>query len=218
MDLSDRQAFIRAFRRMMATLKDRFPRCQGTRAARCACGACQEMRGIMSVYFDSLKVFSLDAVEAAERIFREEGNGWFPSSPEWGDVAAEMEVAIAERIPIPRALPPAPHVVQADLRRIAQARAACVALCREKGWSWIAEYFEHLPLRHVSDVSDPILCVVCSDAGVVIEEGRMQACGCLAENPAIRRRHTIRRRLARLEARRRRAADLDPGSRSLARR
>ena len=205
---TDITAFEAAFQRLLVTTKHSYAKL-----------STREMAMVRSVFADSLSDYSIEAIEVAERKLRTEGSGWFPTAPEWSDAAAEAEVALEEARPIPRALPPASVVIAQDLKRLEKARTKFVADCRKSGFDGVARFFEQLELKHISTMGDPPFCLECADVGVVLDvtdtERKVKACACVPDNPQIRRRRVVQRRLSMLAGRRKRASQLNPGDRSL---
>ncbi len=199
---SDRREFVAAFDRLSVTLKNSYSKKSD-----------KEVAAIQIVYFDSLQHCSIQAILGAERLFRSDGtsDGWFPSAPEWAAVALDYEIGQAEAEAQQRLLlPPSPEAVAAELNETEQARAACVAMCRQNGFAGIADYLAGLPLRHPSEARDLPHCLRCGDQGQIVDDdtNTVGPCPCVDTNPAIRHQRLVRRRRALTEGRKTRNLEL----------
>lgn len=145
------------------------------------------------VYFRALAEFSIESVETAAHTWARCGSGWFPKTAQWYAMALDDEVRRMTRRPVANLLGPVPVELQADLHRIARARDAVVAKCREMGWTGVAALIARLPIRHPSTNREVPHCAACEDTGFALRleaDGRRHAvtCACLATNPVIKLR------------------------------
>lgn len=152
----------------------------------------KERAAKLVVYWDSLIDLPIEAVEQAERSFRQEGSDWFPTTTEWADHARECEILLLEQSSARLALPPSKAAKRAELERAEAGRAAFVEACRAMGYHWLAEYVAAIELKHPSESTRPVVCALCLDAGVVAREVDgvrvALACDCREVNPRVKRR------------------------------
>lgn len=145
----------------------------------------------MATYFTVLEDLPLSAVGSAAFHFAREGtsDNWFPRSPEWYALAAELAID-SEETEQRRALAPSAASIEADMVRIHAARDALIATCYRLGAIKAAKFFETLDVRHPSEDPEAPICSDCGDVGrVYADDGRWgKPCACLDHNPVIKRR------------------------------